>query len=303
MKQLKTLLLSALSLSFGLVGCIGDEMSDCPPDNSNFSLAFYYPDFPEHISRVTVGIYNANGLLADARQVEKNELDIYRGINLNLSGGSYTAICWGNASDNTLINGLYPGGYLSMHEVAHPGYFTATPIPTNDTLYYGIHTFSIHTGKTTNDTVNFIPAHIRLIVQIKGLASIQDGAPPADYPYIRVNNLAPAYDYKMTTHGSPTTYYPPVTVDTQNELAEAACYVLRFKEINPITIEVVENHTTNTILHTVDLQSFIADNGIVIEEGKETVIPILITFDGKLNVTVIEIEAWKNIPVDPVPQQ
>lgn len=302
MKLLKNICLLVLSTSLLFSGCIGDDRSGCPPDN-NLALVFSYLNFPQHINHVTVGIYDTNGLLVSSVQAEKSRLDIFQGMQLSLPTGSYTAVCWGNAFDNTQIKGLTTGESISRHEVAHPGYFTPAPIPTNDSLYYGITNFTIREYTTLNETVTFTPAYIRLVIQVNGLASTAVGMPAADYPYVKVDNLVPAYDFMMVTHGDPVTYYPAVLVDVAQRRAEAVCDVLRFSENNPITIEVVENSTTNAILHTLNLQSFIAANNISIEDGREMLIPIKITFDAGMNVTVGIIESWGGIPVDPQPQQ
>lgn len=304
MKLLKRLSLPVLCACLILTGCIGDDLSGCPPDN-NLHLAFSYPNFPERISCVTVSIYdNATGcLLSENRLVGKDELDVFQGISLRLAAGSYTAVCWGNALENTRINGCSTGDNFSSHEVGHPRCFTSDSIPTNDALYYGIHSFTIHENTPETQTVAFSPAHIRLIVQAQGLSSTAQGQPAAGYPYIRVNNLFPTYDYRMVTHGNPTAYYPPITVDTGELLAQAGLDVLRFEAVNPITVDVVENNTTHTVLHSLNLQSFIAANNIDVSPGREVVIPILITFNGQSVTTVTVIEDWGERPVDPIPQQ
>lgn len=304
MKLLKILTLIILTLPLWMTGCIGDDLSDCPPVGK-LTLSFSYPNFDQRISGVTVGVYDSNKRLVDYRRVNKTDLDIFRGIALNLNLGDYTAVCWANAFDNTQIEGTNIGDLLSGQEVAHPGYFNNSTIPSNDALFYGIHTFSVLADDNVqNETVAFTPAHIRLVVQLKGLESTQEGAPTADYPYIRVNNLEPAYDYTMTSQGGPKTYYPGITtVEPTNKLVESDFNVLRFGETNPITIEVMENKTTNNVLHTVDLQTFIAAHNIEIEDGKEVTIPIEITFDGSMNV-IIEgiITDWGDKPITPLPQ-
>lgn len=303
MKLLKHLGLFVVSACLLLSGCIGDDLRDCPSDN-NLTLSFFYLNFPQHINRVTVGIYDSGSQLVEYRQIEKKELAILQGMQLNLPAGSYTAVCWGNAFEHTQINGFEIGNLLREKETAHPGYFSSSDIPTNDALYYGIHAFTVNTQTTTHETVSFTPAHIRLVVQLKGLINTAPNTFNADEPYIKVNNLEPAYDYTMTPYGGPATYYPEIAVDPSKALAESVCDVLRFKEINPITIEVMENKTTNRILHTLNLQSFIADNNIKIEEGERIIIPIEITFDGNMNVTMVTtIANWGGVPVDPLPQE
>lgn len=301
MKLSKIVSLLVLSAALCLMGCMGEDTSDCPPDY-NLTLIFSYLNFPDRIDRVTLGIYDdVSGRLVETRQVEKSELNVFQGINLYLSAGDYTAVCWGNAFDNTRIDGLTPGSAAALQEVAHPGYFNSTTIPTNDALYYGIHTFTIIPDVSATETVPFTPAHIRLVVQAQGLASTGPGEPEADYPYIKINNLTPAYDYLMATHGTPVSYYPSATVNTADLMAEAISDVLRFDAINPITIDVIENTTTQAVLHTVNLQSFITAHSINMSAGREITIPILITFsaDGML-VSVTLIESWGDQPVIPV---
>lgn len=300
MKLLKILSLLTLSVSIFLTGCIYDDQEDCPPYN-NLSLMFIYPNFDEHINRVTVGIYDAENQLAKSIQVEKNSLETFKGVQLHLPSGDYTAVCWGNAFSNTQINGLIPGDNLSMHRVAHPGYFSSTPIPTNDSLYYGTHHFTIDQNKSTEEPVIFTPAYIRLIIQVKGLSVMATAASSSDYPYIRINNLVPSYNYEMLAQGDLTTYYPAMTVDVVNRVAEMTCDILRFENENPITIDVVENKRTNSLLHSIDLKSFMRSHSINIVAGKEIVIPILITFDKNVNVTLIK--EWIDVPTDPTPQQ
>lgn len=299
MKLLKTLILLVLIAIIFLPGCIDDDRSGCPVDN-NLALTFSYLNFAEHIGRVTVAVYDSEDHLAECLQVEKSSLDIFQGIRLNLPSGSYTAVCWGNAFNNTQIDGLAQGDDLSFQRTANPGYFSSTLITTNDSLYYGMHRFTVNPGTTTNQTITFTPAYIRLIIQIKGLTSTAVDAPTAGYPYIKVNNLAPAYDYTMVTQGDLTTYYPATIVDSSNKLAQTSCNVLRFGKENSITIDVVENQSTNTVLHRLDLQSFIIANNIEITNGKEVVIPILISFEA--GVTVTKIDGWGDTPVEPKPQ-
>lgn len=58
------------------------------------------------------------------------------------------------------------------------------------------------------------------------------------------------------------------------------------------------NDEKNESLHP---QPFIAANGIEIKDSEEVVIPMLITFDEGLNVTVTKIENPESIPTEPLP--
>lgn len=293
MKLFKTILISLVSV--GLAGCIGDDYSNCL---QNYTLCFDYPDFPDHIHKMNVGIFDSDGVFVAAREVDNPSLSGFRGVHFRLTGGNYVAVCWGNAFDHTRIDGFTHEAHLDAVRVFHPGLHTSQPVPSNDSLYYGKLNFTIpEKYAVREDTVALVPAHITLQIEVKGLSNTATGTPVAEYPFLRVNNLLAVYDSGMQTLGDPVSYYPPVRVDTSDKRATACCDVLRFGNDTPATIDVVENALTNEILYTVDLRDFMLANGIVIVSGQEVTIPILITFfDGNVTVTL---QGWGGTPIKP----
>ncbi|MDU1891387.1 MAG: FimB/Mfa2 family fimbrial subunit [Dysgonomonas sp.] len=293
MKLLKAL---SIIILLALSGCIGDNMDDCPPVN-NVILYFEYPNFPERINRVNVGIFNKNGLHVMDHQVEKTDLDILQGIQLTLNNGEYTAVCWGNAFDDTRITCFNPNSSMHDGELSHPNYGTSVRIPTHDSITFGRLNFFIKSKDKVSHTVNMKPAHIKIHVYVKGLAILNTNPAPADYPAIRINNLDPAYDFEMINCGTSSSYHPEVEVDNTLKLAIAKCNTLRFEDDNPITVDVLTNSASNNILHTVNLKKFMEDNNINVVDGEELTIPILITFgNGTVTVTLL---SWEGIGVTP----
>lgn len=285
-----------LILLIFLSGCIGDNMDDCPPLN-NVILRFNYPNFPDHINRVNVGVFDKSGIHVLNQQIDKEELNAFQGTIMTLNTGEYTAVCWGNAFDDTRITCFESNSSMHDGEISHPNLGTSLDIPTHDSLYYGKINFEIKSRKQVEHVVDFKPAHIKIHVYVKGLSSLSTNIKPADYPVIKINNVDPSCNFDLQTTGTSTCYYPSVTIDNKEKMAVAYCNTLRFETENPITIDVVDNAIGNKILCTVSLRKFMADNAIVVEDGEELTIPILILF--KNGDVTIQLLNWEEIPVEP----
>ena len=284
-------------LSACLMGCIGDDYSACV---RNCALYFDYPDFPEHIGRVNVGIYDADGLLVTSHQVDAHALSVFQGIQLDLTGGSYVAVCWANAFDNTSLHGLTPGASFDDGRVHHPNLSVSAPIASHDSLYYGKLSFVIPEDApkgVQEDTVAFVPAHITLKIHVKGLSNTAPGTPAEDYPLVRTNHLLASYDFDMQPLGDATSYHPLLQVDPTEKLVAAHTHVLRFDNETPATIDVVENAASQKILYSLGLRDFMQANGITVVHGEKLTLPIFITFhDGHVEVSL---EGWGGTPVEP----
>lgn len=296
MKPLK--ILALLLFVTLLQGCIYENDDDCPPKECTVTLKFEYPDFPAHITRVNLGLFDEEGLFVELMQVSKSDLDRFQGVVLSLQPGKYTSVCWANAFDNTLIKGFSKGMNITEGQVVNPNYETTQPITSNDSLFYGKKEFSVLNQQTQTYTVDFTPAYIRFIITIKGLSSTaQQNAD--NYPYIRINNLKPAYNFNMDAIGPNVSYYPLISVNTAEKIAFSVTNVIRFATDNPITIDVLKNKTSLDVLTSLDLRQFMIDNDIKIVAGKKVTIPLLFTFfNNDLDVSV-SIDRWGEIPINP----
>ncbi|NDV66501.1 FimB/Mfa2 family fimbrial subunit [Bacteroides sp. 224] len=289
MKLLK--ILSLFTLLSGLcISCdsIGDNLDDC---GMYVNLYFEYPKFPERIHRVNVGIINKdNGQFVRVRNLSKKYLIDYQGIRTRLMPGNYMAVCWGNAFDKTTIGGLDFDLPAEDHWVKHPKFIAwedplalHEQIQTNDSLFYGRHTFEIpEMYGVYNDTVHYRPAHITFEVYVHGLESTLPQKPTDNYPFVTFNNLRPYYDYEMETLGDYVSYYPTMEVDTDMVMASCTTKVLRFTNENPIEIVIDEPQvrTHPEIPYTIDVKQLLHGRLDLIEEDKEYIIKIGVYFNG-----------------------
>lgn len=271
--------------------CIREDMSKCR-ECEGIVLNFEYSNFPDKINKVNIGIFDNEGCLVESRQIDKELLLDFQGVKLGLDAGSYTAICWANAFHNTQIKGFVPNSKLEDIEVSNPKCGTSATVHTNDSLFYGKHTFTIPADRKYTGTVKFIPAHIRFKICIKGL-DVKN-----DMPYIRISKLMPAYDFEMRTCGEYTDYLPLMKSDNTNNQWYTRSDVLRFDYENSISVDLI-NSLENNILATVDICSFVKEYNISLDKNKEVIIPILITFEnGDISITP-RIAIWDENIVTP----
>jgi len=291
MKPLKSILIIYITTLF-FTGCISEDRSGCT-DCNGIVFHFDYQNFPQNITRVNIGFFDSNGILAESRQIDKNNLDEFQGIKTGLEPGNYTAICWGNTFDKTLIRGFGIDSKLENGVVTHPNVGTSLPITGNDSLFYGKLKFVIPDSREFTGDINFVRAYIRIKICVQGLYSTSEGQPSSNYPIIRINNLKPVYDFDMQTHGSPLSYHPQVIVNPAQKQAMCQSDVFRFKQENVVTVDILDNVYDNNILYTVSMQDFLNENNIVITDDNDVVIPILITFEEKGTDVTINVSKWE----------
>jgi hypothetical protein len=255
-------------------------------------------DFSDRVSRVDIGIYGADGELVSNMQMEKNSLDAFQGVKTNLPEGKYTAVCWGNAYANTYID-------QANQQVRHPDLLNPNAqIATDDSLTYGRVNFEVVYGNHNEATVHFEPAVIHFEIAVIGAPTHTDGTlDEANAPYIRLGNLeTEIYDFEMKDIDTePRTFYPAVqSFNTANRVMVMRTAVHRMDNDNPVAIDLIENHTTQTLLKQVILKDFIADNPeYSIVAQKE--LTIYITYEMGLSADVaVYPKPWQNITVSPV---
>lgn len=281
--------ISFLFILLLLVSCIAEDTSRCKKCDG-VTLDFYYGDFPFKINKVNIGIFNKDGDLVESRLLDKEALSEYQGLRLGLDAGEYTAICWGNAFDNTQIEGLGIDSKLTDMRVSHPNVGTLQTIQTNDSLFYGKHVFSVKDCGRYTGVVNFKPAHSRFKICVKGLNTSSDEV------FIHIANLKPNYDYNMNTFGDFVTYKPAMKI--KNNLWLAQSDVFKFDYDNPIIVELI-NPTNNNIISTVDISTFINNNNISLDDNIEVMIPILFDFEnGDISITP-KVSLWEENVVIP----
>lgn len=277
----KKLLLWPVAL-FLFAGCISDELEGC----INTDLYFEYPDFPARIERVHVSFFDEQGHSVRHHLVEQAALRSFQGVRTLLNPGEYTVVCWGNANENTRLEGFDADCHIDNYSLFHSAHEKSATITTSDSLFHHISSLSIPEGGK-RDTLHFAPAHIRLQVVTVGFETNN---------YIRINNLQTVYNGRCTPGGNPVSYYPVCRAGTEEKRLEALCDVLRFTTNNTIEVEILE-HETNAQIYLLRMQEYLLQNNIQIEEGKEYHLIITIRYnDG--NITV-DINQWGGKPVEP----
>lgn len=301
MKQLSKTLYTLAAVVL-LVGCINEDMSDCPPE-FNTELTFSYvgdrqePEmFSRMIDRVTLLVFDrTGGRHVLEKTVGKSELNKFQGTQLYLPAGDYRIVCWGNAFDDTEL--IFSS--LAAGRVHAPAYGTGGRIATNDHLYYGDYDITVPAagnmpGNVTGD-IPFRGAHIDMRIYVKGFGQPSD---PATWPVLEVGNLMPQYDIQMNAlQPFGTTYYPAVSWDDGNKVQAAGFQVLRFADDNPVTVTVREPSPGGEAKATVQLREHMAANNISVDGIHEAAVSLLIEFtDLGIAVTVPD---WDASSTDP----
>lgn len=289
-----------------LSSCIKEDMSDCPP-TVNTELTFSYMGdtndatmFRKMIDRVNLYVFDlTDGRLVLTKTVEKAELVASQGTELYLPEGDYRIVTWANAFDDTEIL----SDNMATGRVHAPAFGT-TPqgrITTNDHLYFGKlditvpATATLPAGSATKVTgdIPHVGAHINIEVYVSGVGFEND---PASWPVVKLSSLMPQYDLLMgDAQPYATTYYPTVAWSDRPNVSQALFQTLRFADDNKIVVSIEKQD--GTLLHTIDLKSFMQANSISVDDKNEATVSLLIKFyDGQFSISIPD---WESKPVDP----
>lgn len=272
--------------------CTREDLSSCPPPVNSYLTFSYTGDdnnpemFHKMIDHVTLIIYDETGKRVTDRKINKGELNQWQGTKLSLNPGSYRAVCWGNADNNTEITDHES---LANGRIHHPFYASGAEIETNSHLYYGTYAFSVPSAGIAEGNIPFRGAHINVEVYIRS-----DAVGTGRY-VVKAHNLMPQYDHDMVkAQDFATTYHPQTTYNAERTLDECIFQTLRFNNNNPIVIEVKQ--TSGETL-TIDLEQYMQKSGITVDGKNEATVPILIEYSD-LGV-VLKIPEWLQQIVTP----
>ena len=307
MMRLLKILCTLLGVTAVSAGCIKEDMSGCPPEVNTYLTFSYRGDtgdptmFRKMIGCVSLYVFDsASGQHILTKTVDKADLRLFEGTQLYLPEGSYKIVSWANAADDTEIR---VNETLSQGRVHAPGYTAQKRIATNDHLYYGelkitVPATAIQPGNNAAKVTGDIPhrsAHINVEIYTKGFGY---QAQPATWPVIEMAGLMPQYDMEAhATQPFDATYYPTVAWDSEQHVAAARFAVLRFDDKNDITVTVREPTPENTVKATVDLEQYMIDENIFVNDLNEATIRLLFEFTD-LGVTVT-VPDWTGGNVDP----
>lgn len=258
MKRITLLLMIAALFT----SCFDEDTDDCPADS--YPLYFSYKGdidtdiFQSKIESVNLYIYNLDNTLVKSMLVAKSDLALFQGAYLNLPVGKYNIVCWGNI---TALSSVKQENNSQSAELAHPNYYTATNIESNDSLYYGNYTIDILPKSEKKDTVHFIGSHIKFKINIYRTNNTTNYI-------VRVNNLLPTYNFAMQSLQNPISYYPTTTDNSTYRFN-----ILRIKDDNAVTIDIVDP-LSNNIIYTLSLKDYMIQYGISVENKNEASITV-----------------------------
>lgn len=308
---LTLLLLTALVLQ----GCIDEDLSSCPKaDETNLRLDFSYTDeggadiFTNNIDGVDVFVYDTNGLFVKQRHVGKGDLSVFAGTELSLCPGDYRIVCWGNVGDKTTISEPTMGSPFgeAIVKFATPKTRAATQLG-GDPLYYAPYDREFSTPKVfmvsvpergmANATIHFRNAHINIELYVKGYTD-KNAAGQSLLPNVEMTGICAGYYFDLQTFGPPVTYKGVTThqmVDGEEMAVVDFRTPLFLKDIDKKIL--IKKQSDGSLLTSVNLEEFISDNNIDINNTIRVTIPILVEFKD-VEVSV-RLPSWYRVPVEP----
>ncbi|MCD7963366.1 MAG: FimB/Mfa2 family fimbrial subunit [Rikenellaceae bacterium] len=222
---------------------------------------------------------------------DKQYLHEFQGAKLDLTSGTYRIVAWGNISEYSKITG--ESGFSAMR-LYHPDYLNGNVIRNFDSLYYSSDIITISPGHDS-DTPFFRSAHINMEIYVEGFdSSFETRALIAGL--IEITNANVGYDFGMNLTGETSSVYPLCETDSNEEIAFAEFDLLRFRNDTPIKINILDSN--GDVYFTVDIEKFLKDNDIDVENVQEITVPIHIKFDD-ISVSV-SVADWGSNNVKPV---
>lgn len=298
MKLLKTTYILLATLVFA--GCdLTDDLSKCPPAH-NTVLRFFYdgdPDrpvsFAEAVDGVTLLVFDGGGQLVETIDAPKSALGSDNSYKMTLDPGDYTVVCWANATNGHTqfaINSITDG------RLKNPCRQTTADnaIDTDDPLYFGTTDITVVDKQQNTGDIQLEGAHVKIDVCIKGFGQAND---PASYPIVEI--VGDIHDYGiMKDRLGPVSelYRPAVEHDSGRGTMCSKLNIMLFDDDNNLVLSVIDPATGN-VAHTIDLEQFMLNNNISVENRNEAVLDIMIEFTG-LGVTVT-LPDWESDDLNP----
>lgn len=301
-------ILTALLLS----GCIGENKDGCYTEN-NLILNFRYYGggqtdiFPENIYKTDVFVFDETNHLVLQQSLSQASLNAFEGTKLSLSPGTYRIVCWGNVMDKAVCEGIGSGSLFADASVCNNSINDNAEAENGDPLYYGttettraqpqVFNVTVPEVGIKNETVLFCCAHTKVEVYVKGIndLSAQGQLLP---PIISFTNILSSYDFDMQPLGPVVSFRDTSTFRTMNEEQVAVMeFYTPLIDGNTQTQLLVIKQSDNSVVATIGLADFIAENNITIPASGEMIIPILVEFkQASVEVTLPD---WSYNPVNP----
>lgn len=236
--------------------CINEDGSDC---KNEYPLIFSYNGdgntdiFQSKIENVDLYVFGQDNNLVLKQHIDKVDLATFQGTRLDLFPGKYRVVLWGNITPMTTIRNEHD---LAEAELATMNYYNSSTIINNDSLYYSSREIYVPNTSMAPDTMKIVGAHIKLIINIHGSTQVN----------VRVNNLAPTYNFAMHSL-KPLTDHRPTGTNSFN------FNILRILDDNIVMVELYDS-STNELIYTLSLKDYMIQNNISVSNRNEVTIVI-----------------------------
>ena len=285
MKKLLLYLCMPLASLVLLTSCIKEDLSDC----ERCTLTFFYEGdvnydiFPQHITCVSLYVFDADNRVVQTKRIEQNELKAFQGTKLNLCPGAYRVIGVGNQYDKTVVENTQSTDYSKII-FRHPNVGKGV-VEGNDSLYLGSTEIVIPEDYWYEDEVPFRSSHLKVSYTVEGY--VKGGAEAnatraASLLELRVKNLLPQTDFENRAHGDKITYNPEITIKNGNHVAYFN--IMRHAKDSDVEFELVDK-ASQEVVHTLKLKDFLEQFPQIDVTKQEVLIPIVVEFKN-IGVTV-----------------
>ena len=302
-------LLCITALASAAAGCVGEDMSGCPPPGPNVKIAFTLLDegsLTDEIESVIAVLFDGRGnYIPPATTLDKAALDKYAGVELKLDPGDYRMVFWANVGENTeirVIDGTPVLTYKDFNGTSRqvlgngdPVWYAPAVRTTRvdaDARPLRYYEFTVTAGGDHTDEVAFTETHNTVNVYIGGLQ-----LDAASMPTVEITNLTSAVDFwGMQPLDDPL---PTVTsaVRTVAVVRDNVSYAMAAFELPPLGdmtgMSLVVRDATGNVIFSIALADAVTQSGA---DPTSHGINQLLNF-GDVNVTV-EVWDWDDNELD-----
>ena len=277
-----------------LASCIKEDYAECERCTLSFS---YTGDstqdvFAEHITRVSLYVFDADERLIQTKLIEQNELKAFQGTKLNLNPGKYKIVGVGNAYDKTEVTNTSSRDMTKI-EFHHPNVPEKGVVEGNDSLYLGQKDILIPEDYWYEENVPFRSSHLKVSYTVEDYTD--GGQMKESLLDLRVKNLLPQTDFTNQVGGEKMTYNPTMEINAKGD-HYSYFNIMRHDATSDVEFELVER-SSGEVLHTLKLKDFLAEFPQVDVTKQEVLIPIIVQFKN-VGVTVT-VPDWLIVNVTP----
>lgn len=289
-----------LTISLLAMGCIKDDLADCPPKYNTtvyFRLQDYSDDdiFPAAVEHAELFVYDDAGMMVSRSYISKVELDASVGKRLCLDPGTYTVVVWANVTRSQIV----VNDNMHWSDRIHNHAMTAVPVngalDNGDPLYYAPKdkdtplTVVVPEQGETEVIIELRHAHVKLDITVEGygLVSRSNAVNPL---WIEVTDLTSRYCFAMNAHGDRISYRGQASYTDSGDEHKRMFNIPVFDVDTPTQILITDSD--GELIHpAIQLSELLSDN---IDVENLRYMPVIVRFYE--NNGTIQVEMTVNLP-------